>query len=184
MEEVHVRQAGAADAAAISVVHRSAFAGDAEAELVEALAGSSHYVPELSLVAEIGGRVCGHIMLFRVALQKPDGVSVDVLALAPMAVVPSRTHRGVGSALIRAALTRAASLAYRAVIVVGYPDYYGRFGFSEARDKGVSCPLPVPAESVLACELVTGALEGGGQLLYPQEFTRLFRQPRRAAPFL
>ncbi len=173
MQDIKVRQAHPEDAAAIDVVNRSAFGGEAEAQMVTAVNSSQSYVPELSLVAEVGGRVTGHIMLFRAQLER-QGKQHEVLALAPMAVVPSHSHRGTGSLLLRAAVAKATSLGYKAIVVVGHPDYYTRFDFQPASKWEIRCPLSVPAESVTAQELVAGVLEGGGTLRYPAEFTRLF----------
>lgn len=177
MQEVKIRAERAGDEEAVAVVNRSAFGGEEEAQLVTAMRRSASFVPELSLVAEVGGRVSGHILLFRVQLVRGQGTAEDILALAPMAVVPSQSHRGIGSLLIQEAVGQATALGYRAIVVIGHPDYYARFGFQKAADWGVSCELPVPADSVTARELAAGALRGGGALRYPPEFTRLF-QPR------
>lgn len=175
MQEVKVRQEKQGDADAIAVVNRSAFGGDEEAQLVAALRGSNSFIPELSLVAVVGERIAGHILLFRAQLERPTGQVVDVLALAPMAVVPSQSHRGIGSTLIHEAAAAARHLGYPAIVVIGHPDYYGRFDFSEAAACGIGCSLPVPAKSITARELVPGSLAGGGQLRYPAEFSRLFK---------
>jgi len=176
MQEIRIRPEKQSDADAISVVNRSAFGGEEEAQLVVAIRASSSFVPDLSLVAEVGDRIAGHILLFPIQLDRPGGGSEQVLALAPMAVVPSQSHRGIGSLLIQAAVARATSLGYRAIVVVGHPDYYGRFDFGKAAQWGVQSALPVPADSVTARELVDGALKGGGTLRHPPEFARLFQQ--------
>ena len=82
MQEVKVRQEKQGDADAIAVVNRSAFGGDEEAQLVTALRGSNSFIPELSLVAVVGERIAGHILLFRAQLERPTGQVVDVLALS------------------------------------------------------------------------------------------------------
>ena len=176
MQEIRIRPEKQSDADAISVVNRSAFGGEEEAQLVMAIRASSSFVPDLSLVAEVGDRIAGHILLFPIQLDRPGGSSEQVLALAPMAVVPSQSHRGSGSLLIQAAVARAASLGYRAIVVVGHPDYYGRFDFVKAAQWGVQSALPVPPDSVTARELVDGALKGGGMLRHPPEFARLFQR--------
>ncbi len=175
MQEVRVRQEKQGDADAITVVNRSAFGGDDEAQLVLALRGSKNFIPELSLVAEVGGRIAGHILLFRAQLERSPGPTMDVLALAPMAVVPSQSHRGIGSTLIQEAAAAAGRLGYQAIVVIGHPDYYGRFDFLPAARWGIQCLLPVPVESITARELVPGVLAAGGRLRYPAEFARLFQ---------
>jgi len=175
MQEIKVRQENQSDVKAIAVVNQSAFGGEAEAQLVAMVRTSKCFIPELSLVAEVGERLAGHILLFHAHLDR-QGKQAQVLALAPMSVVPSQSHRGIGSALLQAAITKAASLGYKAIVVIGHPDYYRRFGFESAAKWGIHTSLPVPGDSITAKELVTGALEGGGLLCYPPEFTKLFKQ--------
>ena len=173
MQEIKIREERPGDEGAIAVVNRSAFGGEDEAQLVVSLRTSPNFVPELSLVAEVGGRVSGHILLFRVQLERQHGEPEDLLALAPMAVVPSQSHRGIGSMLIEEAVKRAQTLKYRGIVVVGHPDYYRRFGFTPAIAHDVHCELPVPEESITVRELVAGALQGG-VVRYPAEFLCLF----------
>ena len=93
------------------------------------------------------------------------------LALAPVGVLPDHQGRGVGSALIHAALERARSKGFDAVFVLGEPAYYRRFGFSveDARDY----------ESVYAGAffmirpLVAGSLPTAGRIEYPPAFADL-----------
>jgi putative acetyltransferase len=176
MQQVSVRQEKQADAEAIAVVNKSAFGGDAEAQWVSAVRKTRSFIPELSLVAEVGERMVGHILLFRVELDQ-DGKQMEVLALAPMSVMPSHSHRGVGSALLETVTAKAASLGYKAIVVVGHPNYYRRFDFQKASSWAIRSTLPVPEDSITAKELVPGALDGGGLLRYPPEFARLFKSP-------
>ena len=175
MQEVKVRQENQSDAKAIAVVNKSAFGGDAEARLVAVVRQSKSFIPELSLVAEVGERVAGHILLFHAHLDR-QGKQVEVLALAPMSVVPSQSHRGIGSTLLEAAQAKAADLGHKAIVVIGHPDYYRRFGFEPAAKWDIHSSLPVPEDSITAKELVSGALEGGGLLVYPPEFSLLFKR--------
>jgi len=73
MHAITVRPETAEDIRAIDVVHISAFGGEAEAQLVSALRESATYNRELSLVAELGGRIVGHVLLTRVPLRKGGG---------------------------------------------------------------------------------------------------------------
>ena len=86
-------------------LHRAAFRGSAEAELVDAVRAGAGFLPELSLVAVVpDGSVLGHIMVSRVSFE-PDAEEAarqEVLALAPLAVLPPHWGRGIGSALMAA----------------------------------------------------------------------------------
>jgi putative acetyltransferase len=173
MQPIKVRAEVADDFNAIDVVNLSAFEGEAEAQLVSELRNSAGFVPDLSLVAELNGRIVGHVVLSKVKL-KNDGQSKEILALGPMSVVPSQSHRGIGSELIDAAVTRAKPLCYEAIVVAGHPDYYQRFGFKPASSWNISCNLGLPADALTAMELVDGALAGGGEVEYPDIFKDLF----------
>src|ERR671910_2582910 len=82
----------------IHELHREAFTGPVEADMVDAIRSGSDFIPELSLVAVTADdSVLGHIMLSRIGLQ-PDGATetqIDVLALSPLAVLPPHHGRGL-----------------------------------------------------------------------------------------
>ena len=173
MHPITVRPETAEDIRAIDVVHISAFGGEAEAQLVSALRESTTYNRELSQVAELGGRIVGHVLLTRVPLRK-DGEEKHVLALGPMSVVPSQSHRGIGSELINASIRLAKEKGYGAIVVLGHPEYYKRFGFVQARQLQVSCNLPAPEDALTVIEIVAGNLAGGGHVEYPEPFISLY----------
>src|SRR5262249_10126875 len=117
------------DAAAIRAVHCAAFPTDAEAHLVDQLRAAGQ--ARVSLVAEVEGRVVGHIVFSPVSVVAlPDGR--QGLGLAPLAVVPEQQGRGVGSALTRAGLAVCRQEGCPFVVVLGHPAYYPRFGFRRA----------------------------------------------------
>jgi putative acetyltransferase len=173
MHPVTVRTETAEDVRAIDVVHISAFGGDAEAQLVSTLRDSNDYKRELSLVAEIGGRIVGHVLLTRVPLRK-GGTEKQVLALGPMSVVPSQSHRGIGSELIQASKKLAREKGYGSIVVLGHPEFYKRFGFMPAKERQVSCNLPAPEEALTVYEVEPGNLSGGGHVEYPEPFIALY----------
>ena len=107
----------------------------------------------------------------------------DALALAPMSVRPDRQRQGIGSALVRAALERARQQGWQAVIVLGHPGYYPRFGFSAALARPLASPFS--GDAFMALELIPGALQGGaGRVVYPSAFGVLARRPVPYRPFL
>jgi putative acetyltransferase len=174
MQEVIVRAELPEDVRAIDVVNLSAFEGEAEARLVSNVRSSSDFIRDLSLVAELNGRIVGHLLLSKVRLERSDGDTRIILALGPMSVVPSQSHRGIGSDLIHAAIGRARDMRYPAVVVAGQPEYYMRFGFEPAGKWGLTANLPIPEDALTAMELVEGALEGGGRVIYPAAFAEIF----------
>jgi len=80
----------------------------------------------VSLVAELGGQVVGHIALSPVTIS--DGTR-NWYGLGPVSVLPEYQRQGIGKALIREGLLRLKSLNAQGVCLVGHPDYYRKFGF-------------------------------------------------------
>ncbi len=80
----------------------------------------------VSLVAEVDGRVVGHIAFSPVAMS--DG-SPGWYGLGPVSVLPEYQRQGIGGALIQEGLSRLKGLGARGCCLVGHPEYYKRFGF-------------------------------------------------------
>ena len=149
-----VRLEAADDAAAVGDVNQKAFAGPVEARIVDAVRGSPG---SISLVATVDGQVVAHILFTPVSIDPPPA-RIRVAGLAPMAVLPDFQRLGIGGELIRAGFRECRRLEYSAVVVVGHPDYYPRFGFQPADTWGLKYVDPVPREVFMAVELETGAL--------------------------
>lgn len=161
-----IRAATAADAEAIAALNRAAFGGEDEVGIIERLHRDGLVAVEL--VAEQGGSIIGHILLSWLPTML-DGRAVKALALAPMAVRPGLQKQGIGSRLIAAALDGAKGAGAQAVIVLGHPDYYPRFGFSAALARHLVSPFS--GDAFMALELVPGALAGKqGAVSYPSAF--------------
>ena len=161
-----IRPETPADHEAVARLLTDAFGGPAEARLVGLLRTTDDYVPDLTLVADIDGEVVGHIAFSRVRVGEETA-----LALAPMAVAPTHQRSGVGTALARAALERAADRAEAAVIVVGHPEYYPRFGFLPASRFGIVPPWPdIPEDAFLALPLPAYTEACRGVVVYPPAF--------------
>jgi putative acetyltransferase len=118
-----------ADHAAIRAVVLAAFADQPSvAELVELIRASPEYLPELALVARVDGAVAGFVMVSHAELSGESGQRHRILTLSPLAVVPALQGRGIGSALVPAALAEAERLGEPLVVLEGSPRYYPRFG--------------------------------------------------------
>ncbi|MBU8914053.1 MAG: N-acetyltransferase [Spirochaetales bacterium] len=151
-----IRAEEESDQAAVYAVNASAFETPAEAQLVDALREQAQ--PVVSLVAEDNGKVVGHIMFSPVSLSgHPD---LRVMGLGPLAVAPEHQRNGVGSALVGAGLDQCRHLGLAAIIVLGHPGYYPRFGFSPSSRFGIDSQYQVPEEVFMAMELQPGALSG------------------------
>ncbi len=142
------------DVDAVRELNRAAFGGAEEARIVDTLRGT--VTPLVSLVAETGGTVVGHIFFSPVTLA---AASLPlVMGLAPMAVLPGQQRSGIGSALVHAGLDACRAIGAAGVVVVGHPTYYPRFDFVPASRFGLTCEYDVPDEVFMAVELEKGAL--------------------------
>jgi putative acetyltransferase len=83
----------------------------------------------VSLVAELDGRVVGHIAFSPVTLS--DGTR-DWYGLGPVSVLPELQRQGIGRALVKEGLSRLKDMNARGCCLVGHPDYYRQFGFRNA----------------------------------------------------
>ncbi|WP_376703294.1 N-acetyltransferase [Mesorhizobium sp. ISC25] len=112
----------------------------------------------LAFVArDASGTVAGTVRLWDVALGEGGKAA---LLLGPLAVDPALKNAGIGSALMRHAVTEAERLGHAAILLVGDAPYYERFGFSAAKTGSLAMPGPYERHRLLARELVVGALDG------------------------
>lgn len=130
---MHLREVRPADHMFISILVATAFERPDEARLVETLRRDGDMA--LELVAEEEGTILGHIAFARMVL--PAGW----WAMAPVSVIQSRQGQGIGSEMIREGLDLCRQHHAQAVVVLGAPDYYGRFGFTRAAAHNLTTPF-------------------------------------------
>ncbi len=157
------RQATSADAPAIHRVVTAAFGRENEAEIVEGVRREGSALCEF--VAEEMGAVIGHV-LFSAMTVVPTR---PIAALGPLAVAPKAQGRGVGSALTWAGVERCRELGSHAIVVLGHPAYYPRFGFTAAAAAALTSPF-AGRPAFMAMALVSGALDEPLDVAYPAAF--------------
>ncbi len=152
------------DRLAVYQVHAASFPTDAEARLVDLLREAGRLI--VSLVAEADGAVVGHVAFSPVTAAN----GAIGAGLAPIAVVELHRRRGIAAELVRAGLTACRDAGVRWAVVLGEPEYYGRFGFRAATDFGLTDEYGGgPAFQTL--ELIPGGIPvGGGLVRYAPEF--------------
>ncbi|MFC4493076.1 GNAT family N-acetyltransferase [Streptomyces ovatisporus] len=153
------------DISAVRRVNLAAFETAAEADLVDALRGDPDaWLPHLSHVALAGDEAVGFALLTRCHIG-----DAPALALGPCAVLPEYQGRGAGSAAVRSALEAARAAGERAVVVLGHPPYYPRFGFTPCSGFGIAPPpgQEWPDDAFLALSLDGGALPRGSVCYAP-----------------
>ncbi|MFH5880364.1 N-acetyltransferase [Arthrobacter sp. NA-172] len=108
-----------------------------EVNLLRELFECEEYLPELSIVAEIGGEIVGHVISTRGWVG-----DLELLGLGPLSVQPHLQRRGIGSALLRETARRAEDAGEPGIALLGSTEFYPRFGFLPARTLGVTAPDP------------------------------------------
>src|SRR5687767_1722543 len=167
MRAVVVRPEEPGDAAAIHAVHAASFPTAGEARLVNLLRAAGRLT--ISLVAESGGSVVGHLAFSPVTV----GSGEIGAGLGPVAVADAHRRRGVGERLIREGLAACRAAGFAWAVVLGDPGYYRRFGFRPAAEFGLSDEYGGGA-AFQVMELVPGRLPvGAGLVRYAEEFASL-----------
>lgn len=137
----------------------------------------------LALVArDPAGHVIGTVRLWNIeAGVTPAGTPVDALLLGPLAVDPAHEGKGIGAALMRAAIARAHDRRHGAILLVGDAPYYERFGFFAEKTRLLMMPGPTARERFLALELKDGWLDGAVGMIVASGRRLSAAQPRKAA---
>jgi putative acetyltransferase len=163
---IAIAEEGPEHHAAVAALHRAAFGGPYQADLVERLRRDG-LVAALLMALEDGG-VVGHVLFSDLPVEA-DGAPVRAVPLAPMAVRPDRQSRGAGTRLVAEGLPILRERGRTAVVVLGHVRYYPRFGFSAELARKLASPFP--GEAFMALELVPRALAGrAGSVRYPAAF--------------
>ncbi|HYC62648.1 MAG TPA: N-acetyltransferase [Thermoanaerobaculia bacterium] len=167
---MRIRPETHADIDAIRRLNDVAFDGPLEGHIVDGLRAAAR--PFISLVAEDDGEIVGHICFSPVEVERPDGTRTTILGLAPMAVMPERQKQGIGSKLIEHGLNACRATGTKAVVVLGHPDYYPRFGFVPAAPRGLRSEYDVPDPVFMLLEFESGVADDlHGLARYHQAFS-------------
>lgn len=134
--KIVIRSETDADAEAISAVTVAAFktlaiSRHTEQFIIAALRRAKALT--LSLVAEVDGRVAGHIAFSPVTIS--DGTP-NWYGLGPVSVLPAYQRQGIGKTLIREGLSRLKAMQAQGCCLVGHPEYYRQFGFQNMAELG------------------------------------------------
>ena len=148
--EITIRSETGADVDAITDVTIAAFktleiSNHTEQFIIEALRAAKALT--VSLVAEIDGRVIGHIAFSPVTIS--DGTP-NWYGLGPVSVLPEYQRQGIGKALIQEGLSRLRDMNAQGCCLVGHPEYYRQFGFTSTPGLMLE---NVPAEVFFALSL-------------------------------
>lgn len=167
MSEPLIRFEAKSDIEAIRALHETSFGSLLEAELVDNLQAEGDAV--LSLVAEAGGALVGHVLFSRMVALESRGLRVT--ALGPLSVRQEQRGKGIGTALVRDGMRRLMADGEDLVVVLGDPAFYSRFGFSAKAAQVFQTPYDGP--NLLARPLSEAGHIAQGLLRYPSAFSML-----------
>ena len=151
-----IREDDLADTEAIWNINADAFETEAEANLVNVLRDSG--CTFISLVAEADNKAVGHILFTPVELTENKN-TLKIIGLAPMAVLHQYQNKGIGSKLVKTGIEHCKSKNYDAIVVLGHPGYYPKFGFVPSVTYGIKSEYEVPDEAFMILELVPNSLK-------------------------
>lgn len=144
--------------------------------LVEEIRDSKYYIPELSFVAELDGKIVGHFLFSHFPISaKPDGTRTDpedqsVVMLAPVSVHADHFHQGIGSTMIRLGIEQVKKYGYKGITVEGDYRFYNRVGFRTSSEFSIypTSGFPMQEPRCMMCqETYPGSLRGiHGYIVY------------------
>ena len=145
-----IHKSEAHDLEQVMQVERLAFQSEEEAELVKYLLEDASAKPYISLLAWVGEKAVGHILFTKCHITSSDQSPLSYI-LAPLAVIPDYQSMGVGGKLITTGLDHLKSMGTGLVFVLGYWEYYSKFGFiPDAGSLGLKAPYPIPEKDANA----------------------------------
>ena len=144
--------------------------------LIEEIRDSEYYIPALSFVAELDGRIVGHFLFSRFPLSEtPQGghggaFDTDIVMLAPVSVHADFLRQGIGSAMIKLGIEKVKEAGFSGITVEGNYKFYNTVGFRTSSEYGIfpvsGYPMTEP-RCQMCMELYDGALKNkGGYVVY------------------
>ena len=168
MSDIVIRPERESDFRAVENLVRESFwnvyrPGCLEHYVIHVLRDDPAFVKELDFVMELGGELIGQNMFMKTVIETDGGGTLDVLTMGPICIAPAYKRQGYGKMLLDYTLEKAAALGFGAVLFEGNIGFYGKSGFTYAREFGVRYhDLPEDADSsfFLCKELIPGYLDG------------------------
>lgn len=169
--KIRIREEAEDDPQYIRAIHIEAFGQTNEGNLVDEL--RSDKAVTASLVAELKGRLIGHILFSLMTINRDDKTE-RIAGIGPMAVRPPHQKKGVGTHLVKEGIAECRRQRIELVCVLGHPEFYARFGFEPAHQYNLSCEFEAPPEVFRVLFLKDSARSKyQGRLHYHPEFKKV-----------
>ena len=148
--------------------------------LVEEIRDSRYYIPELSFVAELDGKVVGHFLFSHFPLSATEkgghgeGIDSGIVMLAPVSVHADHFRQGVGSTMLKLGIERVKEAGYKGITVEGNYKFYNKVGFKTSSEFGIfpTSGYPMTEPRCMMCrETYPGSLDRiHGYVVYDMYF--------------
>ena len=135
--------------------------GCLEHYLITKLREHSDFVKELDFVMEKDGEIIGQNVFVKANIKADDGRNIPILTMGPICIAPELKRRGYGKILLDYSIKKATELGFGAVCFEGNINFYGKSGFTFAREFGLryhGLPEGADASFFLCKELIPGYL--------------------------
>lgn len=144
--------------------------------LIEEIRMSEYYIPELSFVAELDGRIVGHFLFSRFPISPTkegghgDAADTEIVMLAPVSVHADYLRRGIGSAMIKQGIDKVKEMGFKGITVEGNFRFYNNVGFRTSSEYNIfpTSGIPMDEPRCMMCqETYEGSLDGiHGYIVY------------------
>lgn len=135
--------------------------------LIEEIRVSEYYIPDLSFVAELDGKIVGHFLFSKFPLSETaEGghkAGDDIVMLAPVSVHADYFHQHVGVTMLNLGIEKVREAGFKGITVEGDYRFYNRVGFKTSSDYGIypTSGIPMREPRCMMCqECYEGSLEG------------------------
>ena len=141
--------------------------------LIRIIRESKDYIPGISRLAELDGRIVGAVYYTRAWIVDGDKKH-EIATFGPLAVEPTLEGNDIGGALMRETIRLAKEAGIKGIALMGEPDYYPRFGFRRGAEFGITDAEGNTFDALMVLPLRPGGLDGiSGRLIHPAAFSEL-----------
>ena len=141
--------------------------GAEEHYLAHTLRKHPDFIPELTFVIELNGKVIGSIFYSKAKIVAADGTEYPVISFGPVSIAPEYHRQGYGRQLIEYSITEAKRLGYDAIVIGGFPYHYHTYGFIGTKKYNISMPDGKFYTGIMALPLKAGALDNvSGKIIF------------------
>ena len=137
--------------------------GCSEHFLIHVLRDDPDFITELDYVMEKEGKLIGQNVFVKAIIESDDGKDIPILTMGPIGITPELKRQGYGKQILDYTLEKATELGYGAVLFEGNIDFYGKSGFTYAKEFGIrynDMPADADTSFFLCKELKQGYLDG------------------------